>query len=247
MKLSFVIPAYNEEAYIGKCLGSVLSQIEKGDYDTEIIVVNNASKDRTKDIAGSFKGVVVVDENRKGLIPARQAGFKASVGDLIANIDADTILPDGWIDRVIDEFSKDKKLVALSGPFIYYDLSKITNSLVKTFFYFGIISNLLQQRVFKNGSVLQGGNFILRREALEKIGGYNMNLSFFGEDIDVAKRISKVGKVKFTSKLPIHTSGRRLKEEGVLATGLKCTADYFWITFTGKPYRKFVQKDIRIS
>ena len=247
MKLSFVIPAYNEEAYIGKCLGSVLSQIEKGNYDTEIIVVNNASKDRTKDIAGSFKEVVVVDENRKGLIPARQAGFKASVGDLIANIDADTILPDGWIDRVIDEFSKDKKLVALSGPFIYYDLSKITNSLVKTFFYFGIISNLLQQRVFKNGSVLQGGNFILRREALEKIGGYNMDLNFFGEDIDVAKRISKVGKVKFTSKLPIHTSGRRLKAEGVLTTAFHVSADYLWITFTGKPYRKFVQKDIRIS
>ncbi len=247
MKLSFVIPAYNEEAYIGKCLDSVLSQIERGDYDTEIIVVNNASTDKTKEIAESFKGVKVVNETKKGLVPARQAGFKASKGELIANLDADTILLDGWIDRVINEFSNNDDLVALSGPFIYYDLPKLTNIMVKTFFLVGTMGNAFNQKVMKKGTMLQGGNFVLRREALEKIGGYNMDLNFFGEDIDVAKRIGKVGRVKFTSKLPIHTSARRLKAEGILMTAFNASADYLWVTFTGKPYRKSIQKDIRLG
>ena len=149
--------------------------------------------------------------------------------------------------RALLEFNKDDNLVALSGPFIYYDLPKVTNTLVQLFFYLGSAGNLLQQHVFKKGSILQGGNFVLRRDALEKIGGYNMNLNFFGEDIDVAKRISKVGKVKFTTKFPIYTSGRRLIAEGVFMTALKASADYIWITFVGRPFRKpNKQKDIRV-
>jgi glycosyltransferase involved in cell wall biosynthesis len=247
MKLSFVIPAYNEEAYLDKCLASVIDAIKRGNYDAEVIVVDNASTDGTKEVAKLFKGVRIVNESKKGLVQARQAGFIASKGDLIANVDADTILPEGWIEKVIKEFSKNDKLVALSGPFVYYDLPRMTNALVQAFFYLGSAGNLLHQYIFRKGSILQGGNFVLRRSALEKIGGYNMKLSFWGEDIDIAKRISKVGRVKFTTKFPIYTSGRRLKAEGVFTTGLKAGADYFWITFTGRPFRKtHSQKDIRI-
>ena len=246
MKLSFIIPAHNEEAYLDKCLSSVVNASKNCNYETEIIVVNNASTDNTKRVAQMFEGVKIVDEPKKGLVQARQTGFLASKGDLIANIDADTILPENWIFKVFDEFQKDDSLVALSGPFVYYDLSKMTNTLVKTFFYFGSLSNFLNQKVFKNGAVLQGGNFIIRKNALEKINGYNLDLTFFGEDIDIAKRISRVGKVKFTSKLPIYTSGRRLKAEGVIMTGIRASFDYLWITIKGEPFRKGKkQKDIR--
>ena len=50
MKLAFVIPAYNEEALIGKCLESVVAEIARSGADAEIIVVNNASSDRTGEI-----------------------------------------------------------------------------------------------------------------------------------------------------------------------------------------------------
>lgn len=247
MKISFVIPAYNEEECLGKCLDSVFRRIKEENRDAEVIVVNNASTDRTKEIAESFKGAKVVDEKKKGLIPARQAGFKASKGELIANIDADTILPSGWIKKACEEFSKDGNMVALSGPFIYYDLPRAANVLTKVFFSLGLANNILARHVFHRGSVIQGGNFVLRRSALEKIGGYNAELNFFGEDIDVAKRISKVGKVKFSLNFPIYTSGRRLKAEGVFKTAASATADYFWVTFTGKPYRKGKQADIRMK
>ena len=137
MRLSIVIPAYNEEQYLGKCLESVFRELVGNNCDAEVIVVNNASTDGTRSVATSFERVLVVEEPRKGLVQARHAGFLASKGDLIANVDADTILPRGWIERVLEEFARDKKLVALSGPFIFYDLSKFVNFWVKYFFFLG--------------------------------------------------------------------------------------------------------------
>src|SRR5690606_40953631 len=62
MKLAFVIPAYNEEALIGKCLDSVVAEIARAGVDAQIIVVNNASTDRTGEIARSYPSIRVVDE-----------------------------------------------------------------------------------------------------------------------------------------------------------------------------------------
>jgi glycosyltransferase involved in cell wall biosynthesis len=248
MKLSIVIPAYNEEKYLGKCLESIFRELHGKNYDVEIIVVNNASTDGTKMVATAFAGVKVVDEVRKGLVQARQTGFLASDGDLIANLDADTMLPSGWIDRVLAEFSRDERLVALSGPFIFYDLPTIANLWVKFFFLLGAIGSYLGDHILRRGSLLQGGNYILKRQALERIGGYNLQLRFFGEDADVAKRIGKVGRVKFTLRLPMYTSGRRLKAEGILRTGFLSFCDDIWIMFSGRPFRKLSdERDIRLD
>ena len=82
MRLSFVVPAYNEETYLPACLESILAQTRELGDDVEIIVVNNASTDRTREVALGYPGVKVVDEPRKGLTFARQAGFAASKGEL---------------------------------------------------------------------------------------------------------------------------------------------------------------------
>src|SRR5690606_17039787 len=135
MKLAFVIPAYNEEALIGKCLESVVAEIARSGADAAIFVVNNASTDRTGEIARSFASVTVVDEPKKGLVNARDAGFAATEGfDLVANIDSDTIVPAGWLDTVQREFARDPKLVCLSGPYVYYDMSLWSRVLVNMFY-----------------------------------------------------------------------------------------------------------------
>ena len=106
MRLSFVVPAYNEEAYLPACLDSILAQTRTLPQGvTEIIVVNNASTARTREVALSYPGVIVVDETRKGLTFARQAGFAASSGELIANVDSDSRLTPGWVDRVLSTFT----------------------------------------------------------------------------------------------------------------------------------------------
>ncbi len=244
MKLSFVIPAYNEEESLGPCLEAIISDCKYFQNQVEIIVVNNASTDRTAEVARRYGNVKVVTEMRKGLLFARQAGFEASTGDLIANIDADTIMPSGWVRKVFDQFAMNKKMVALSGPYIYYDLSLWINAWVWIFYVVGYVNHLIAQYVFRVGAMMQGGNFILRRSALETVGGYNLALSFYGEDTDMAIRMQRIGRVKFSFFLPMRTSGRRLKDEGVIKMGLKYGANYIWPILFGRAYSSDY-KDIR--
>ncbi|KKB09674.1 glycosyltransferase family 2 protein [Devosia chinhatensis] len=239
MKLAFVIPAYNEEALIGKCLESVLAEIKRSGVPADVIVVNNASTDRTGEIARSFDGVRVVDEPKKGLVNARDAGFAASEGyELVANIDSDTIVPEGWLDVVYREFAKDPKLVCLSGPYIYYDMALHNRVLISIFYGLTYLIYLLNRFVLRVGSVVQGGNFVFKRDAWASVGGYDRTIDFFGEDTDVAVRLSKVGGVKWTYALPMKTSGRRLEGEGVFRTAGTYTLNFFWVTFRGKPITK---------
>lgn len=235
MRLSFVIPAYNEENHIKKCLDSVCEQAQKYPDTVEIIVVDNASTDRTAEIATTYPKVQVVHEPRKGLVWARRAGYLASSGELIANVDSDTILTHGWLDTVFEEFSKNSNLVGLSGPFKYYDLSKRTGQFVNIFYKIAYGVYFFNRFIIQKGSMLQGGNFIITRTGLEKIGGYDTSIEFYGEDADIARRLHAIGDVKFTPKLPIYASGRRLTEEGVLTMALKYTRNYFWIIFFKKP------------
>lgn len=244
MKLSVVIPAYNEEELIGDCLNSILHEIEGKNYDMEIIVVNNASTDKTREIIASFPKIKLVDEMKKGLVRARRAGYQASRGELVANIDADTRITAGWFDKVFSEFSKNKKLAGLSGPFIYYDLSKQARASVRLFYYFGFAAYLFNRYVIGVGSMLQGGNFVIKRTALEAIGGFNDEFDFWGEDTDLARRLVKVGDVKFTFDLPIYASGRRLEKEGIARTGWRYALNYFSTIFFKKPYDT-VKKDFK--
>ncbi len=234
MHISFVVPAYNEEKYISKCLKSIEEELERTPCDAEVIVVNNASTDATAEIAREFASVRVVDEARKGLVYARHAGMKESTGDIVANVDSDTILSEGWLSTVLKEFSNDNQLVALSGPFIYYDLSFWHRLLVKIFYIFGYFAQGVL-KVFGRGAMLQGGNFIIKRMPFEKIGGFDTSIEFYGEDTDVARRLSRVGKVKWTFRLPMYTSGRRFVGEGIVKTSFLYTVNFFYVNFFKKP------------
>jgi glycosyltransferase involved in cell wall biosynthesis len=236
MRLSFVVPAYNEESYLPACLDSILAQTQGLGDAIEIIVVNNASTDRTREVALKYPGVRVVDEPRKGLTFARQAGFAVSKGELIANVDSDSRLTPGWLKTVLDNFAADPKLVALSGPFVYYDLSPSQLVSVRIFYLVAFLVYVTNRYILRAGSMVQGGNFVLRRDALEKVGGFNTAIAFYGEDTDIARRMNAVGKVKFTFDLKMYSSARRLKHEGMLKIAARYTVNYFWTTFRKKPF-----------
>lgn len=238
MKLSFVIPAFNEESYLADCLESILAQTRGLEASTEIIVVNNASCDRTREVALRYRGVRVVDEWRKGLTFARQAGFLASSGALIANVDADSRLTPGWVECVLRSFDENSKLVALSGPFIYYDLTGSQRIFVRVFYLVAWTTYAINRYVLRVGSMVQGGNFVVSRDALEQIGGFNLGISFYGEDTDIARRMNEVGDVLFTLDLKMFSSARRLKHEGMLKMAVRYSVNYFWTTFFKRPYTK---------
>jgi glycosyltransferase involved in cell wall biosynthesis len=240
MRLSFVVPAYNEEAYLPACLDAILAQTrDLSAADIEVIVVNNASTDRTREVALAYPGVTVVDEPRKGLTFARQAGFAASTGDLIANVDSDSRLTPGWVAQVLSTFAETtshKPLVALSGPVVYYDLTPRQRLFVRFFYGIGWLTYAMNRYVLRVGSMVQGGNFVTSRAGLEAIGGFNTAISFYGEDTDIARRLNEVGEVRFTFQLKMFSSARRLKNEGMLTMAARYSINYLWITFFKRPF-----------
>lgn len=244
MKLSFVIPAYNEQDNIAKCLVSVCEQAAAYPGQVEIIVVDNASTDRTGEIARAFSGVNVIEEPHKGLVRARHAGYTASSGELIANVDSDTVLMPGWLNTVFKEFSANPGLVGLSGPFKYTDLKKHHARWVDFFYRVAHVVYFVNRFILRKGSMLQGGNFVVTRAGMEKIGGFDTSIEFYGEDTDIARRLFEVGDVKFTRKLQVYSSGRRLAAEGLFTMATRYTKNYFWMIFLKRPHdQKYI--DVR--
>ena len=75
----------------------------------------------------------------------------------------------------------------------------------------------------------------MRRSSLQKIGGYDTTIEFFGEDTDIARRMSSVGRVEFIFPLRVLSSGRRLKAHGVFKTGVKYALNFMWVTIFARP------------
>ncbi|MFZ2205142.1 MAG: glycosyltransferase family 2 protein [Candidatus Magasanikiibacteriota bacterium] len=225
-KVSIVIPAYNEEKYLADTLKAVCAL----DYKNfEVIVVNNASTDNTEKIARTFP-VVVLNENKKGILFARECGRKNATGEIIANIDSDCQPDKDWLKKGV-EFFKDPKVVALGGPYYYFDGSPFFqkySSFIQKYFYYGmnkILNNL------KRGGVLIGGNNMIRASVLNEIGGYDTNYLFYGEDTDTAKRVAQKGKVVFDKNFMIKTSARRFKAEGTIRISILYLFHFLKVAF----------------
>jgi GT2 family glycosyltransferase len=137
---------------------------------------------------------------------------------------------------VLKAFAVEPKMVSLSGPFVYYDLTPTQRVSVQVFYAVAFMVYAINRYVLRAGSMVQGGNFVLRREALEEIGGFNTAISFYGEDTDIARRMLRVGKVKFTFDLKMFSSARRLKQEGMLTIAGRYTINYLWTTFRKRPF-----------
>lgn len=204
MKLSVIIPTYNEENYIADCLQSLMKQTEKPD---EIIVVDNNSTDKTAEIAKTFPGVKVVNEKKQGMIPARNKGFDSAQYDIIARTDADTIVPKNWIKRIKKHFA-DEKIVGVSGPARFVGLDAVRTSAYWR-------SELLFFRSFRRMlgyNTLFGPNMALRASAWKKIRRVVcLSDSAVHEDVDLGIHLSSVGTTDFDRKLVVTSSSRRWK------------------------------------
>jgi glycosyltransferase involved in cell wall biosynthesis len=158
--ISFVIPAYNEEALLASCIASIAVEMNT---DYEIIVVDNGSTDLTADIARYFS-TKVINEPTKGVVWARQAGYAEAQGDLIAFIDADSEVPNGWLAIMLRAMS-DERIVACSGPLVYTDMNLAKRIMTSAFYTLGaLLSRILP--------MVQGGNFVARKSALKAVDGW---------------------------------------------------------------------------
>jgi len=87
-----------------------------------------------------------------------------------------------------------------------------------------------------------GGNMALRRSALDKLQGFDTAIKFYGDDTDIARRASTVGKVVFSLRLIMPTSGRRLRGIGVVRTHIIYLVNYLSVSLFHKPYHTHYKK-----
>lgn len=194
--ISVIIPAYNEEKYIGACLQSVVNQdFPKEKY--EIIVVNNNSTDKTKEIVQkNFPKVKIIDELKKGVVFARITGINQAKGEIIVFTDADAIAPKNWLSNYYKEFS-DPKVVG-AGGYIHFQPSTL-------FTIFKEHTSNFSLSLFK---LFTGNNMAFRKEAYERVGGFSPLVNQ-AEDAYIATKLKEVGKLKIIKKNKVVASSRR--------------------------------------
>ncbi|SCZ79709.1 glycosyltransferase family 2 protein [Pseudobutyrivibrio xylanivorans] len=116
-KISIIIPAYNAQKYIARCLDSIISQIDR---QIEVIVINDGSQDDTRVICeryhDNYDFINVVSKENGGVSSARNAGIKMATGDYILFLDADDYLAEGTIKWALDKSEQD---VLVCGSFNY--------------------------------------------------------------------------------------------------------------------------------
>jgi len=185
LSISLIIPAYNEERYLAACLDAVAKQIVK---PYEVIVIDNNSSDSTSAIASRYTFVKIIKETSQGVIHARSTGFDAASGDIIARIDADTLLPSDWIANLKSIFQSDKELDAVSGAVSYYDLpyNKLASRIDLIFRQ--SIANRMGDEVF-----LYGANMAIRRNSWTKAKPFLCKVGGLHEDFDLAIHAQETG------------------------------------------------------
>ena len=116
-KFTVVIPAHNEEKYIGKCLKSVISASKYVAPDcVEIIVVANRCSDKTCEIAKHYGARVLINDN-KCIAAIRNTGVKAAKGEIVITIDADSMMTKYSLIEIKEKISKKKikKVLKIGG------------------------------------------------------------------------------------------------------------------------------------
>lgn len=203
MKISVIVPTFNEEKYIGPCLEALLNQKTKAD---EIIVVDNNSTDNTTSIVQKYP-VTLLYEKTQGITPARNTGFNSTSSDILARCDADTIVFPDWIEKIKHNFST-REIIGLTGPAYFYDLPfRTALRKIHSFFYFKMFEKMLH-----HGNMF-GSNMAIARFAWEKVKNeVCLDDHRVHEDMDLSHHLAPYGKIYFDPTLIVSISGRRITQ-----------------------------------
>jgi glycosyltransferase involved in cell wall biosynthesis len=212
MTITVVVCAYNEAPTLPPCLFSLLSQTRRPD---EILVINNASTDDTGAVARAVPGVRVVDEPVKGLVVARETARRVVQSDVVAYMDADCRAPIMWLERVERAFERRPSLVAITGSYRFYDWDWSGRTLLRLYdLLVAPPTHAIVHHALGLGAILYGGNFAVRRDALARIGGFDRSVEFHGEDTNLGRRLTPIGRIAIGLDCWVWTSARRYRAMG---------------------------------
>ncbi|MEH7237958.1 glycosyltransferase [Bacillus sp. JJ1562] len=205
IKISIIIPAHNEEKYIGKCLESISKASKLIKDQVEIIVVLNRCTDRTEEIAKSYKCITLKNSD-KNLSKIRNAGVELARGDIIVTIDADTQMNEHMLNKVEEYLATGEYIGGgVTGRFERMSLGIFVSTLL-----------LIGPLLIKYGAI-SVGIFWCYKKDFQSIKGFNEDM-LMAEDADFAKRLKewgkKHGKKYGTIQNGMITSSRKFDKHG---------------------------------
>ncbi len=205
LTVSIVIPAYNEEHQIEPCLQAIAAQTVQ---PSEVFVVDNNSTDHTVAIVKRYKFAQVISESQQGIVYARNTGFNAVNSDIIARIDADTILPPNWVRRVQDFYAEPShKNFALTGGCYFYN--------IRLPHFYGWMQGQIAfrlNRLLMGHYITFGTNMALPKKLWDKTKIQMCTRTDIHEDVDVAIHLHRAGyQITYDETLKVGMKMRRVR------------------------------------
>lgn len=184
VRISVIIPAFNEEKAIGKCLES-LSRLNSPRPDFEVILVDNGSSDRTLEIARSFGSslsLAIIQQPGVHVSALRNLGAASAKGEIFAFLDADCVVPPTWLSQASSLLMRDGAGV-IGAP---HDIPRDASWVVRK--WYG------DRKPIRSGSVsyIAGANLIVRRRDFYLAGGFDGRLET-NEDCEFCQRVRRAG------------------------------------------------------
>lgn len=212
--VAVVIPVFNEEAVIERCLAAVLDQTVAAE---QIIVVDNGSTDDTGAVVARMRRqhsespIIVVQQNlEQGLVPTRNAGLNSATADVLGRIDADSVLAPQWVEQVQQAFV-DSGVAAATGPVAYEDMPLRRLGLRLDDAGRRLALRLAPDRY----PVLYGSNMAIRRCAWEEIRSTvcRDEADEMHEDLDLSLHLGEHGlRIVYVPTMVAGVSARRLED-----------------------------------
>lgn len=177
-RVSVIIPAYNAEATIEKCLRSLAAQTFR---DFDAIVVDDGSRDRTAEIAADYAKVVRAPKNL-GVGGARNLGAQSATGEILAYTDSDVVLPPGWLERIVRAM-RERSVRCVGGGYC----GSVGGSFLERFSHLELVHRRAVTPEYV--STLVANNFACDREVFLEAGGFP--LKYTCEDLRLSFKISR--------------------------------------------------------
>ncbi|TXN31463.1 glycosyltransferase family 2 protein [Lacisediminihabitans profunda] len=218
--ISVVIPVFNDAPMLRVCLAALAAQSRPAD---EIIVVDNDSTDDTTEV-GLAGGARVITEQVSGIFPAAAAGYDAARGDIIARLDADSVPPRDWLERIEAALVDTDGLACITGPGDFYGSNRFVRWVARTIYIGGMF-------VFVGAMLghppLFGSNFAMPSRVWQRVRGrVNRSLPHIHDDLDLSYHLEPDMSVIYDPTLRVAVSARPFDSWSALARRLS------WVTPT---------------
>lgn len=221
-KISVIIPAHNEEDYIG----ATLDALNRQDYpNCEIVAVTNGCTDRTAEVARD-KCQRLVTLEAKGLGVSRNLGARVATGDLLVFLDADTILEPHALRIIAEHFTERHAGGTLKGQ---PDSNRFAYRVI-----YGL-KNFIHRFVVRNGS---SGVIICWKKQFASVGGFDERLEL-RENSELIRRLKRFGRYKYIGITAATTSMRRYERRGVKHIVWLWIKLWFLSLFSDLSHRKY--------